>query len=113
MLCLVDTMSATLKASIAPVPTANDFLDIVLSKTQRKTPTVIHPGFKITRIRSFYMRKVMFTKDAFVEKLQGILNEFPVLEVCAACPQLADRVEFAPFHVVPDEVSCTPPWIWY
>lgn len=113
LLCLVDTMSATLKASIAPVPTANDFLDIVLSKTQRKTPTVIHPGFKITRIRSFYMRKVMFTKDAFVEKLQGILNEFPVLEVCAACPQLADRVEFAPFHVVPDEVSCTPPWIWY
>jgi len=27
---------------IAPVPTANDFLDIVLSKTQRKTPTVSH-----------------------------------------------------------------------
>ena len=26
--------------AIAPVPTANDFLDIVLSKTQRKTPTV-------------------------------------------------------------------------
>lgn len=73
-------MSAALKASIAPVPTANDFLDIVLSKTQRKTPTVIHPGFKITRIRSFYMRKVMFTKDAFIEKLQAILNEFPVLE---------------------------------
>ncbi|WFC98772.1 Nucleolar GTP-binding protein 1 [Malassezia yamatoensis] len=73
-------MSATFKASIAPVPTANDFLDIVLSKTQRKTPTVIHPGFKITRIRSFYMRKVMFTKDAFNEKLQAILNDFPVLE---------------------------------
>ncbi|PKI85440.1 Nucleolar GTP-binding protein 1 [Malassezia vespertilionis] len=73
-------MSATLKASISPVPTANDFLDIVLSKTQRKTPTVIHPGFKITRIRSFYMRKIMFTKDAFVEKLQAILSEFPVLE---------------------------------
>ncbi|WFD17820.1 Nucleolar GTP-binding protein 1 [Malassezia caprae] len=74
-------MSATLKASIAPVPTANDFLDIVLSKTQRKTPTVIHPGFKITRIRTFYMRKVMFTKDAFTEKLQAILSEFPVLEL--------------------------------
>ncbi|CAG8715172.1 5499_t:CDS:2, partial [Acaulospora colombiana] len=27
---------------IAPVPSANDFLDIVLSKTQRKTPTVSH-----------------------------------------------------------------------
>lgn len=36
-------MSATrgMKA-IAPVPTASDFLDIVLNKTQRKTPTVKH-----------------------------------------------------------------------
>jgi len=24
----------------------------------------------------------MFTKDAFTEKLQAILSEFPVLEVC-------------------------------
>jgi nucleolar GTP-binding protein len=31
--------------AIAPVPTSADFLDIVLSKTQRKTPTVIHKGF--------------------------------------------------------------------
>lgn len=41
-----------------PVPTASDFIDIVLTRTQRKTPTVIHPGYKISRIRSFYMRKV-------------------------------------------------------
>ena len=85
-------MSATLKASIAPVPTANDFLDIVLSKTQRKTPTVIHPGYKITRIRAFYMRKVMFTKDAFTEKLQAILTEFPVLEVCYILIVLIARI---------------------
>ncbi|SOV02463.1 probable NOG1 - nucleolar G-protein required for 60S ribosomal subunit biogenesis [Ustilago sp. UG-2017a] len=71
---------ATLKAQIAPVPTATDFLDIVLSKTQRKTPTVVHPGWKITRIRSFYMRKVMFTKDAFAEKLDAILKEFPIMD---------------------------------
>ena len=71
---------ATFKASIAPVPTASDFLDIVLSKTQRKTPTVVHPGWKITRIRSFYMRKVMFTKDAFGEKLEAILADFPILD---------------------------------
>ncbi|SNX82635.1 probable NOG1 - nucleolar G-protein required for 60S ribosomal subunit biogenesis [Melanopsichium pennsylvanicum] len=71
---------ATLKTAIAPVPTANDFLDIVLSKTQRKTPTVVHPGWKITRIRSFYMRKVMFTKDAFAEKLDAILKEFPIMD---------------------------------
>lgn len=71
---------ATFKASIAPVPTATDFLDIVLSKTQRKTPTVVHPGWKITRIRSFYSRKVMFTKDAFNEKLDAILADFPILD---------------------------------
>lgn len=98
-------MSAALKASIAPVPTANDFLDIVLSKTQRKTPTVIHPGFKITRIRSFYMRKVMFTKDAFIEKLQAILNEFPVLEVSfGRFLLILTSLELAPFYILFDEV---------
>ncbi|UZJ51561.1 hypothetical protein CBS101457_000881 [Exobasidium rhododendri] len=71
---------ATFKTSIAPVPTSSDFLDIVLSKTQRKTPTVVHPGWKITRIRAFYMRKVMFTKDTFNEKLEAILADFPILD---------------------------------
>lgn len=66
--------------AIAPVPTAADFLDIILSKTQRKTPTVIHKGFKISRIRSFYMRKVKFTQDSFDEKLEAILSEFPILD---------------------------------
>ncbi|KAJ1645705.1 Nucleolar GTP-binding protein 1 [Coemansia asiatica] len=65
---------------IAPVPEANDFLDIVLNKTQRKTPTVVHPGYKITRIRQFYMRKVKFTQETFDEKLRQILEEFPVLD---------------------------------
>lgn len=44
------------------VPNASDFIDITLSKTQRKTPTVVHPGYKITRIRNFYTRKVKFTQ---------------------------------------------------
>lgn len=44
--------------SIMIVPSAKDFVDIVLSKTQRQTPTVIHKGNSVTRIRSFYMRKV-------------------------------------------------------
>ena len=30
--------------SIQVVPTAKDFIDIVLSKTQRQTPTVVHNG---------------------------------------------------------------------
>jgi GTP1/Obg family GTP-binding protein len=44
--------------SIGVVPPAADFIDIVLSKTQRGTPTVVHKGWAITRIRAFYTRKV-------------------------------------------------------
>ncbi|KAJ8586125.1 P-loop containing nucleoside triphosphate hydrolase protein [Rhizopogon salebrosus TDB-379] len=73
-------MSTSGLKAIAPVPTAADFLDIVLSKTQRKTPTVIHKNFKISRIRNFYMRKVKFTQDSFDEKLGAILTEFPLLD---------------------------------
>ncbi|ESK88747.1 gtp binding protein nog1 [Moniliophthora roreri MCA 2997] len=73
-------MSTSGLKAIAPVPTAADFLDIILSKTQRKTPTVIHKNFKISRIRNFYMRKVKFTQDSFDEKLGAILQEFPVLD---------------------------------
>lgn len=62
---------------IPTVPTANDTLDIVLNRTQRKTPTVIRPGFKITRIRAFYMRKVRFTADGFAEKFSDIISGFP------------------------------------
>ncbi|KAF9227100.1 P-loop containing nucleoside triphosphate hydrolase protein [Gyrodon lividus] len=73
-------MSTSGLKAIAPVPTAADFLDIVLSKTQRKTATVIHKNFKISRIRNFYMRKVKFTQDSFDEKLEAILTEFPMLD---------------------------------
>lgn len=62
---------------ISTVPSSNDLLDIVLNRTQRKTPTVIRPGFKITRIRAFYMRKVKFTGEGFVEKFNDILKGFP------------------------------------
>lgn len=36
---------------IPPVPTHQEFLDIALSRTQRKLPTQIRAGFKIGRIR--------------------------------------------------------------
>ncbi|XP_068213596.1 GTP-binding protein 4 [Palaemon carinicauda] len=65
---------------ITVVPSAKDFIDIILSKTQRKTPTVIHRHFKISRIRRFYMRKVKFTQQNFHDKLTTILNDFPKLE---------------------------------
>lgn len=44
--------------SMQVVPGSKDFIDIVLSKTQRQTPTVVHNGWSIQRIRQFYMRKV-------------------------------------------------------
>jgi nucleolar GTP-binding protein len=66
---------------ITVVPTANDFIDVVLSKTQRKTPTVVHPQYAISRIRSFYMRKVKFTQQTAHDKLSLILEEFPLLAV--------------------------------
>lgn len=66
--------------NIDPVPDASQFLDIVLSRTQRKTPTVIRSGFKIGRIKSFYERKIKFTEETFVEKFDAILTGFPKLE---------------------------------
>lgn len=66
--------------AIQPVPPLNDFLDIVLSRTQRKTPTVVHKGYAIGRIRDFYLRKVKYTHSTFEEKLGAILEEFPRLD---------------------------------
>eukprot|EP01064_Diplonema_japonicum_P026666 TRINITY_DN3817_c0_g1_i2.p1 TRINITY_DN3817_c0_g1~~TRINITY_DN3817_c0_g1_i2.p1 ORF type:complete len:652 (+),score=228.07 TRINITY_DN3817_c0_g1_i2:71-2026(+) len=62
------------------VPKAKEFIDVVLSKTQRKTPTVVHKGYQITRIRAFYMRKVKFTQKNIHDKLTGVLEAFPRLD---------------------------------
>lgn len=66
--------------SMGVVPSAKDFIDIVLSKTQRQTPTVVHNGWAIQRIRQFYMRKVKFTQANWNEKLHAILTQFPKVE---------------------------------
>lgn len=66
--------------TIQVVPGAKDFIDIVLSKTQRGTPTVVHNGWNIQRIRQFYMRKVKFTSSNWNEKLSAILEQFPKIE---------------------------------
>eukprot|EP00388_Colpodella_angusta_P039882 GDKK01048629.1.p1 GENE.GDKK01048629.1~~GDKK01048629.1.p1 ORF type:complete len:642 (-),score=138.05 GDKK01048629.1:277-2202(-) len=66
--------------SVMVVPSCKEFIDIVLSKTQRKTPTVIHKGYHISRIRQFYMRKVKYTQKTINEKLSHILLDFPRLD---------------------------------
>ncbi|KAK2591791.1 Nucleolar GTP-binding protein 1 [Conoideocrella luteorostrata] len=65
---------------IPPVPTQQEFLDIVLSRTQRKLPTQIRAGFKISRIRAFYTRKVKYSQETFSEKFSAILDSFPRLQ---------------------------------
>lgn len=76
--------------NIEPVPTGTDFIDVVLSRTQRRLPTVIRPGFKISRIRAFYARKVKYSQESFSEKLEAILTQFPRLD--AIHPFYADLV---------------------
>ncbi len=65
---------------IPVVPNSSNLIDIILSKTQRKTPTVVHSGWKITRIRRFYMRKVKFTMTSIEEKIESIVKTFPKLD---------------------------------
>jgi len=65
---------------IQVVPTSKDFIDIVLSKTQRKTPTVIHRQYAISRIRSFYLRKIKYTQQNYHDKLTQIITDFPRME---------------------------------
>ena len=50
-------MAVNLK-HIAAVPTAKDFIDIVLSRTQRQTPTVVHRG-----VRCLPWRVLCTTRD--------------------------------------------------
>lgn len=72
-------MNYNLKA-IPIIPQAKELIDIVLSKTQRKTPTEVHPQFQISRIRKFYMRKVKFCQSTIEEKLDDMLDKFPKLD---------------------------------
>lgn len=52
----------------------------MLSRTQRKTPTVVHKHYKISRIRAFYLRKVKFTQQNFHDRLSQIIQDFPKLD---------------------------------
>ncbi|KAF2317747.1 hypothetical protein GH714_039745 [Hevea brasiliensis] len=65
---------------ITVVPSGKDFIDIILSRTQRQTPTVVHKGYAISRLRQFYMRKVKYTQQNFHEKLSTVIEEFPRLD---------------------------------
>ena len=57
-----------------------ELIDIILSRTQRKTPTIVHPGYQLSRIRGFYMQKIKFASENFVQKLNEIVESFPKIE---------------------------------
>ena len=65
---------------IKPVAPSSELIDIILSRTQRKTPTVVHPGYQLSRIRSFYMRKIKFCAENFSLKLKEIVDNFPKID---------------------------------
>jgi nucleolar GTP-binding protein len=48
-------------------------------RRQRRLPTQIRAGFKISRIRAFYTRKVKYTSETFTERLSATINGFPRL----------------------------------
>ncbi|KAL0207585.1 hypothetical protein P9112_012213 [Eukaryota sp. TZLM1-RC] len=66
--------------NITSVPSGSEFIDAVLRKTIRGTPTVIHKSYPIARIRQFYMRKVRFTAQNFFDRISLILEQFPKIE---------------------------------
>uniref|UniRef100_A0A8D2H6A2 GTP-binding protein 4 n=1 Tax=Urocitellus parryii TaxID=9999 RepID=A0A8D2H6A2_UROPR len=65
---------------ITVVPSTKDFIDLTSSKTQRKTPTVIHKHYQIHRIRHSYMRKVTFTQQNYHDRLSQMVTDFPKLD---------------------------------
>ncbi|WEL38634.1 nucleolar GTP-binding protein [Encephalitozoon hellem] len=65
---------------ITPVPLNMELIDTSLNKTQRKTPTVVHPQYNIIKIRMFYMRKVKHAGNEFASRLGTILTDFPRIE---------------------------------
>lgn len=78
--CLIAMAQSYNFKKIQVVPSSKDFIDIILSKTQRKTPTVIHKHYAINRIRGFYLRKVKYTQQNYHDKLTQIITDFPQIE---------------------------------
>lgn len=68
------------KTRITPVPSADELVNIVLSDLQTGTPTQIHRGFAIGRIRNMYIRKVRYATTTANERLTRMVEEFPKVD---------------------------------
>jgi nucleolar GTP-binding protein len=66
--------------NINVIPDAVNLINIILSLTQRKTPTIIHSRMKISQIRQFYMRKIKYTQTTCNQRISQILTDLPKLD---------------------------------
>jgi nucleolar GTP-binding protein len=62
------------------IPNSRNIVDLILSKTQRKTPTIIHKQYSIQRIRNFYIRKLKFFEQNFKFLIDKVLKNFPLID---------------------------------
>mmetsp|Transcript_12516 Transcript_12516/g.29268 ORF Transcript_12516/g.29268 Transcript_12516/m.29268 type:complete len:403 (-) Transcript_12516:603-1811(-) len=62
------------------IPDSKAVIDLILSKTQRKTPTIVHRKFSLQKIRQFYMRKIKFFEQNFKFFIEKILKNFPLID---------------------------------
>ncbi|KAJ8573444.1 hypothetical protein K7X08_009955 [Anisodus acutangulus] len=68
-------------SSVSSSPPSHQYpFNTILQIQIRQTPTVVHKGYAISRIRQFYMRKVKYTQSNFYDKLSTIIDEFPRLD---------------------------------
>lgn len=104
-------MSYNFKAIHTILP-AKDLVNVILSKTQRKTPTVVHPGYDIGRIRAFYMRKVKFTQDNIHEKLDAILKDFPKVKFGSSIDSWKTFIPSSPICSMSSTIGITISWRW-
>jgi nucleolar GTP-binding protein len=62
------------------IPEPKTLINLLLSKLQKKTPTIVHKKFSIQKIRHFYIRKINFfyqEYEIFIEKIGKI---FPTID---------------------------------
>ena len=62
------------------IPESKTLINLILSKLQKKTPTIVHKQFSIQKIRQFYIRKIKFFQHEFELFLEKIEKIFPFID---------------------------------
>lgn len=66
--------------NVRPVPSVQSLVGLILSKTQRKTPKIVHSQYNISRLRVFYIEKVTIAAKDLWMKLNNISTDFAKLD---------------------------------